>query len=65
MYYSKKNMESIPEQETPVWICSKENCSCWMRENLSFMKNPNCPICNSAMVKNTKMLPPLSNYNNR
>lgn len=60
MYYSKRKTEPIEEQETAVWTCSKESCSCWMRESLSFEEVPTCPICSSAMIKNIKMLPPLS-----
>ncbi|MGD8189558.1 cold-shock protein [Brevibacillus ginsengisoli] len=59
MYYSKKNQEPIVEQQTDIWTCSKDNCSCWMREDLSFDKEPTCPMCGSDMLKDTKMLPPL------
>ncbi|HZG14540.1 MAG TPA: cold-shock protein [Candidatus Bathyarchaeia archaeon] len=60
MYHSKKNIEPIPEQQTSVWMCTGDDCSCWMRENYSFEKLPTCPICHSKMVKETKMLPPLN-----
>ncbi|MCE5168402.1 cold-shock protein [Paenibacillus profundus] len=59
MYYSKKNIEPVPDEQTSIWSCSSEDCSCWMRENLTFEKTPSCPLCQSSMVINTKMLPPL------
>ncbi|MCU6791662.1 MULTISPECIES: cold-shock protein [Paenibacillus] len=62
MYFSKKNMEPVQEEQTSVWVCSKEGCSCWMRENFSLQKSPLCPICKSEMVKNSKMLPLLNNH---
>lgn len=61
MYFSKKMMEPVQEEETSVWLCSDEDCPCWMRENFAFEQSPSCPICNSEMVKNTKMLPALTN----
>lgn len=61
MYYSRRNMEPVEEHETSVWVCSKESCPCWMREDFSFQDTPSCPVCNSDMVNETKMLPALSN----
>ncbi|USG68428.1 cold-shock protein [Brevibacillus ruminantium] len=46
--------------ETTIWTCSNDGCTCWMRENLTFEKEPTCPICSSSMTKGTKMLPPLT-----
>jgi hypothetical protein len=65
VYFSKKNMEQVPEEETAVWSCSTTNCSCWMRENFSFEESPICPICKSVMVRDMKMLPSLYNSNNK
>ncbi|MFY0543781.1 cold-shock protein [Brevibacillus sp. H7] len=63
MYHAKRNQEPVQDEETSVWTCSNESCSCWMRENLTFDKKPLCPICSSNMVMETKMLPPLTwNY---
>ncbi|MBA2942777.1 MULTISPECIES: cold-shock protein [Paenibacillus] len=65
MYFSKKSMEPVPEEQTNIWTCSTEQCSCWMRDNFSFDESPECPICHSAMVKDSKMLPTLSNTSSR
>ncbi|RAV20099.1 cold-shock protein [Paenibacillus contaminans] len=62
MYFSKKAFEPIQEQETSVWMCTTDRCSGWMREDFAFEKSPSCPFCHADMVKDTKMLPPLSNY---
>jgi hypothetical protein len=60
MYFSKKNMETVEEQETAIWSCSNEGCTCWMRDNYSFEKTPLCPICSSTMKQGMKMLPVLN-----
>ncbi|QYR23996.1 cold-shock protein [Paenibacillus sp. sptzw28] len=61
MHFSKKQVEPIPEEETTIWTCSNEGCSCWMRDNFSFVELPACPICNSTMISDTKLLPILTN----
>jgi hypothetical protein len=60
MYFSKKNMEPVQTEETSVWLCSKEGCSCWMRDTLSFEEFPTCPICSTKMEQGLKMLPVLN-----
>ncbi|TXK74808.1 cold-shock protein [Paenibacillus sp. N3.4] len=65
MYFSKKSLEPVPEEQTSIWTCSTEQCSCWMRDNFSFDESPVCPICQSSMVKDLKMLPTLSNTSSR
>ncbi|UJF32919.1 cold-shock protein [Paenibacillus hexagrammi] len=65
MYFSKKTIEPVPEEETAVWTCSTEQCSCWMRDNFSFDESPVCPICSATMVKDTRLLPALSNTSGR
>ncbi|MDQ0089347.1 hypothetical protein J2T12_002759 [Paenibacillus anaericanus] len=63
MNYRKKTLEEIPEESTPVWSCSSEDCNGWMRDNFAFDYTPVCPLCSSEMVKGTKMLPQLVNTN--
>ncbi|AKF95917.1 cold-shock protein [Brevibacillus laterosporus] len=60
MYYSRKQEEPVEDVETSIWTCTKDDCICWMRENLSFDEIPVCPICSSSMVKDSKMLPPIA-----
>ncbi|HET7628942.1 MAG TPA: cold-shock protein [Bacillales bacterium] len=57
MAFHGKNREPIPEVETTVWVCSNEKCSGWMRDNFSFEKEPTCPMCQSTMEKETRVLP--------
>ncbi|WP_188531430.1 cold-shock protein [Paenibacillus abyssi] len=59
MYYSKKNVEPIPEEQTAIWTCSSDSCSCWMRDDFSFQTEPVCPICNSVMSEDSRLLPVL------
>ncbi|ANE46919.1 hypothetical protein SY83_12245 [Paenibacillus swuensis] len=62
MYNSrKKPMEEIPEEMTAVWSCSNENCNCWMRDNFALDTQPDCPQCQSAMVKGEKKLAVVAN----
>jgi hypothetical protein len=53
--------EPVQEEETNIWVCGDDDCGCWMREDFSFEQSPSCPICHNSMVKNSKMLPALSN----
>jgi len=59
MFFGKKNQEPAEMKETVVWTCSRESCTCWMREDYSFEDQPTCPICSAEMRKGTKMLPTL------
>ncbi|WP_248928532.1 cold-shock protein [Paenibacillus hamazuiensis] len=61
MNYRKKPFEEIPEESTDVWSCTQDGCKGWMRNNFTFASEPTCPLCSSAMVPDTKMLPLLVN----
>nr|WP_219839007.1 cold-shock protein [Paenibacillus sp. R14(2021)] len=65
MHFSKKQAEPIPEEETAIWACTNESCSCWMRSDFSFGEFPTCPICNSSMTSDMKNLPILTNGTKR
>lgn len=58
-YYNNKR-EPVEEIETEVWSCSSESCPGWMREAYSFEKEPECPLCQSEMTRETRVLPKLS-----
>ncbi|MEX1028817.1 MAG: cold-shock protein [Paenibacillaceae bacterium] len=62
MYFSKKGLEPVQTEQTSIWTCNKEGCTCWMRDALSFKETPTCPICSSTMVHSTKMLPVLNRH---
>ncbi|SFE42920.1 cold-shock protein [Alteribacillus iranensis] len=55
-YYNNKK-EAPPEVETSIWSCTNEDCSGWMREDFTFEKQPDCPLCQSSMERETKTLP--------
>ncbi|MCY0875616.1 MAG: cold-inducible protein YdjO-related protein [Firmicutes bacterium] len=38
--------------ETVIWQCS--SCNCWSREEFVLANEPNCPVCNSKMNRETK-----------
>ncbi|MFC7395273.1 cold-shock protein [Scopulibacillus cellulosilyticus] len=57
MAFNKGPQEPIPEVETDIWSCTNEDCSGWMRDAFSFDSEPVCPLCQSEMVKATKVLP--------
>ncbi|RUS45670.1 cold-shock protein [Cohnella sp. AR92] len=62
MHYSKKRqLEEVPQELTPVWLCPTENCKGWMRENFTFSSTPTCPQCQAKMVKGEKMLAAVPN----
>ncbi|MCZ8513804.1 cold-inducible protein YdjO-related protein [Paenibacillus filicis] len=56
-----KDKEPVQEVETSVWICNKENCLGWIREDFSFETAPICIFCKSEMVRTIRMLPVLTN----
>jgi hypothetical protein len=55
----KTKAEPPEEVSTYVWVCSKESCFGWFREDFSFDKGPICLFCKSKMIHSTKMLPVL------
>lgn len=61
MNFRKKVVEEVPEEDTRIWLCENDGCKCWMRDNFALDQEPTCPICNSPMVKGTRMLPVLEN----
>ncbi|MCR8633753.1 MULTISPECIES: cold-shock protein [Paenibacillus] len=63
MYYRRKSLEDLPEENTAIWSCSKEGCNGWMRDNFAFEYVPTCHQCNSLMESSVKMLPLLVNTN--
>ena len=65
MYFTKRAAEPVEEEETKIWTCTNELCSCWMRDNFSFDESPTCPICRSEMIKDMRMLPALENHSSK
>ncbi|TVY11131.1 cold-shock protein [Paenibacillus cremeus] len=63
MYYRKKSMEDLPQEQTKIWSCSKEACKGWMRDNFAFEYTPTCPICHSTMESTLRVLPIIDNSN--
>ena len=57
--FSRGRREPLPEVETTVWACTNDDCNGWMRDSFSFAKEPICPLCDSEMTKETKVLPKL------
>lgn len=60
MAYNNKKKEPVEEVDTMVWSCVSDSCSGWMREDYSFETEPTCPLCQSEMTKETRVLPKLS-----
>lgn len=60
MAYFNGKKEPIPEVETKIWSCTSEDCSGWMRETFTFEEVPKCPLCQSEMKKEVKVLPELT-----
>ncbi|WP_404822282.1 cold-shock protein [Paenibacillus lycopersici] len=65
IHFSKKQAEPIPEEDTPIWTCTNDSCTCWMRSDFSFGEHPSCPICHSSMTSDIKSLPVLTNGTKR
>jgi hypothetical protein len=56
-FFAKRQAEPIPEIETKVWSCNSTDCSGWMRASYSFKETPTCPLCQSEMTEETRVLP--------
>jgi hypothetical protein len=63
MYFRRKSLEDLPEENTMIWTCEKEDCKGWIRDNFAFAYVPTCHQCFSPMVSSVKMLPLLANSN--
>lgn len=59
MSFSRGPKEPVQEVETNVWSCTKEDCQGWMRESFSFEDEPKCPLCQSEMEKEIRVIPEL------
>jgi len=59
MSFSRGPKKSITEVETKVWSCKNDDCAGWMRESFSFNEEPECPLCQSPMAKEVRVLPEL------
>ncbi|WP_066192221.1 MULTISPECIES: cold-shock protein [Gracilibacillus] len=57
MAYFNNQKEPVKNVETNVWVCESNDCQGWMRENYSFDEKPKCPICQSNMEKEVRVLP--------
>lgn len=56
-FFAKRQVEPIPEIETKIWSCASTDCSGWMRASYSFHENPSCPLCQSEMTEEVRVLP--------
>jgi hypothetical protein len=63
MYFRRKSLEDLPEENTMIWTCQKEGCTGWIRDNFAFEYVPTCHQCLSPMISSVKMLPLLANSN--
>lgn len=62
MAFGRKNVEEVVTEETKVWVCSSDDCICWVRDNFKSSDEPVCPICGSEMNPDTKMLQVVENH---
>jgi hypothetical protein len=63
MYFRRKSLEDLPQEETAIWSCSTEGCNGWIRDNFTFESLPTCHVCHSPMVSDVRMLPLVANTN--
>jgi hypothetical protein len=57
---SKQQVEEVEKTDVGIWNCDNAGCNGWMREDFSFSQNPTCPLCNSSMSQEMRLLPVLS-----
>ncbi|MFM9280614.1 cold-shock protein [Paenibacillus jiagnxiensis] len=58
--YKRHVPEPIPEENTEVWSCTNHDCNGWMRTGFTFNGEPSCPLCDSSMTQEIRMLPVLN-----
>lgn len=63
MYFRRKPLEDLIQENTKVWACHNDDCKAWIRDNFSFEYVPTCQNCHSPMISSLKMLPIISNSN--
>lgn len=59
MSFARNRKEPVQEVETNVWSCTSDQCQGWMRESFSFSEAPDCPLCESEMIEEVRVLPEL------
>ncbi|HHY72611.1 MAG TPA: cold-shock protein [Bacillus bacterium] len=62
MAFGRRNIEEVVTEETKVWVCTSDECNCWVRDNFKSSDEPVCPLCNSEMTPSTKMLQVVENH---
>ncbi|WP_173916374.1 cold-shock protein [Halobacillus sp. Marseille-Q1614] len=61
MAFGKKNQAEIIEEETKIWVCTSDDCKCWMRDNFKSDEQPTCPLCKSEMEATSKVIQVVTN----
>ena len=62
MAFGRKPPEEIVTAETKIWVCTSDQCNCWVRDNFKSSSTPACPICKSPMEETTKELEVVNNH---
>ncbi|WP_035101887.1 cold-inducible protein YdjO-related protein [Aneurinibacillus terranovensis] len=56
----KQQVEEVEKYDIAIWNCDNPDCNAWMRQLYSFEKDPVCPLCQSTMSQEIRLLPVLS-----
>ncbi|MET3695928.1 cold-inducible protein YdjO [Bacillus oleivorans] len=59
--FNRRNQEEVEKVETKVWVCTSDDCNCWVRDNFKSSEVPACPICESKMEQTTRVIEILHN----
>lgn len=62
MAFARRNEEEIVTRETKIWECISDECKGWIRDNFKSSETPRCPLCQSEMKENTKVLQVVENH---
>mgnify|MGYP003818759913 CR=1 FL=1 len=57
MAFMRRPAEPVITEETEVWACTNGNCRGWMRKAFSLDLKPKCPLCQSDMREEIRLLP--------
>lgn len=60
MNNKRKFTVDLPLEVTGIWSCTSDSCNGWMREEFALDPVPTCRLCQSPMVRTTRMAPVVS-----
>ncbi|TDG00169.1 cold-inducible protein YdjO-related protein [Paenibacillus piri] len=52
-------------EQIEIWKCKQPECKAWTRKEFVTEASPNCPLCNSPMLRSYKHVPVVHKKGNK